>query len=825
MQENQEPPNIALKQLSGRPGEETYRVETAFEVEATALDELCALNHPNLVKRIASFTRGSDHYFLFEWADGGNLREFWQTFGHDPAIRFSQKFVTDIVCQLQGLADAICALHNLKDSESWRHGDLKPENILRHLDPADHLALGVLRISDFGLAKRHNISTGHRSNASSSAYRTERYKPPETDTSRSEPQSRLYDIWSMGCIILEFVIWLLYGIDALERLHGDLEQGRGGDGTFFVLATDSRETHYQASLHPTVLRWFDHMFQDDECGPNTLLGDILRLVQQRLLVVDLPVQPQPPSPIPCEIIIKLPDTIPVIRRCRATALEFRDEMGQITSKMKTVPSYLPNNAAPKLRQGLPPQKPLDAKLTISVNPKTASGRYSTPTRLIDVGPPDSPTIRLRYTHRVKPGNYVALSHRWGDAAPHETFGATRAIIDELSQGFDLNKLPMNFQDAVKVTRELKIQFLWIDSICIIQDDSADWEAESRHMEQVFSSAYCVLAADSSECTSAGFLHPHSPRRFVALEYRDGNPFYVCESIDNFHGDVELGELNKRGWVLQERALARRTIHFTDSQMYWECGEGIRCETLTKMINLKSSILGDAHFPHNATNLENGGKINVHQSLYERYSRLAFTDIRDRPIAIIGLEDRLVRDFNTRGKYGILECFLHRSLLWKRGDDEIELRRIDLLEDRKIPSWSWLAYQGGISYMKIRSNNTEWDEILRTAFNYSAGYSTYTGDAEAFRKLEVYVVDYDVSKISIDNANFEMIFDGPTRQEHHKGQCVIVGKEILENSTGSQKHYVLLVSQKSPTTYERVGVGILSRDCIYWGASERLAQLV
>ena len=59
-------------------------------------------------------------------------------------------------------------------------------------------------------------------------------------------------------------------------------------------------------------------------------------------------------------------------------------------------------------------------------------------------------------------------------------------------------------------------------------------------------------------------------------------FCVCEAIDDFYRDVDQGELNQRGWVLQERALSRRTIYFTETQSYWECGGGVRCETMTKM---------------------------------------------------------------------------------------------------------------------------------------------------------------------------------------------------------------------------------------------------
>jgi hypothetical protein len=62
---------------------------------------------------------------------------------------------------------------------------------------------------------------------------------------------------------------------------------------------------------------------------------------------------------------------------------------------------------------------------------------------------------------------------------------------------------------------------------------------------------------------------------------DGSQFHLCDVIDKFDSDVEQGELNKRGWVLQERALSRRTMHFTETQTYWECGEGVWCETFTK----------------------------------------------------------------------------------------------------------------------------------------------------------------------------------------------------------------------------------------------------
>jgi hypothetical protein len=144
-------------------------------------------------------------------------------------------------------------------------------------------------------------------------------------------------------------------------------------------------------------------------------------------------------------------------------------------------------------------------------------------------------------------------------------------------------LPKSFQDAITVTRELGKQYLWIDAFCIIQEDKEDWKEESKKMEVVFSMAYCTIAASSAKDSNAGFLKPQRQRHYVKMATASSDtPLYVCEAIDDFHGDVEESGLSQRAWVLQERVLSRRTIYFTATQIYWECGIGVQCETLTMM---------------------------------------------------------------------------------------------------------------------------------------------------------------------------------------------------------------------------------------------------
>jgi len=203
-----------------------------------------------------------------------------------------------------------------------------------------------------------------------------------------------------------------------------------------------------------------------------------------------------------------------------------------------------------------------------------------PTRVLDVGDVENRNrLRLHLSKKNEKGRYITLSHCWGGSQPVCTTTASR---EAHCKAIEFDKLPKTFQDAVVVTRELGIQFLWIDSLCIIQGEDpeavADWKREAGKMETVYASAYCTIAASSAKNSTEGFLIPRPVKQAVRL----ADHVYACEVGQNFDHDVESAVLNQRGWVLQERALSPRTIHFTATQTYWECGSVIRCENLIQM---------------------------------------------------------------------------------------------------------------------------------------------------------------------------------------------------------------------------------------------------
>lgn len=216
---------------------------------------------------------------------------------------------------------------------------------------------------------------------------------------------------------------------------------------------------------------------------------------------------------------------------------------------------------------------------------TADYQAAPPTRLIYVGHADSDFLRLHLPKADENVKYLALSHRWGEHPPTENdpqFCTTDHNIDARLREFNISDLPKTFRDAVRVARELRIEYLWIDSLCIIQWNREDWKREASRMQGVFASAYCTIAATSSIDSNAGFLTQNVSTEYVHVQDVSGKQFYVCTDIDDFENDVEKAQLNTRAWVMQERILARRTIHFSTNQIYWECGEGVYCENLTRL---------------------------------------------------------------------------------------------------------------------------------------------------------------------------------------------------------------------------------------------------
>ncbi len=271
-------PRIAVKELiKPIPWDyETFRV--AAQKEARTLRTMNDHPDPHLIKVIAYCIKGEKRYFLFPWAENGNLRQYWQ----NQAPSMEPANLEWIFVQLAGLAGALRNLHHM----DCRHGDLKPENILCFGGPASSRGAehrGRFVIADVGLAKVHKDATELRTGATTTMSATVMYSAPEIELGKNQARSRLYDIWCIGCIYLEFVIWLLFGRAGLLKFQEDIG-GLQQRGTFYVIVENPR----RAQLHPRAREWVESIKKDSRCVAGTAVARLIRLVADRLLVPALP---------------------------------------------------------------------------------------------------------------------------------------------------------------------------------------------------------------------------------------------------------------------------------------------------------------------------------------------------------------------------------------------------------------------------------------------------------------------------------------------------------------------------------------------------------
>lgn len=262
--------------------------------------------HKHLIECLVAVQVGQQFFLIYEWADGGDLKAFWRK--HND-MRRDGKLIWDILVQFQGLADALRTLHEPRgtpsstsknnstllkppsdpsvptvneDNSNWRHGDLKPANILISSDASS--LLGTLKLADLGLAKKHPMATARRDTPSSTEYGTQAYEPPEVITRSGEPRSRLYDIWSFGCVLFEMIVWLLYdcrGLEQLEKIEIEL-----WETLYYTIFADG-----SSKVNDQVTQMIDLLLErDPECnGPGgSAIRDLLVLVKDKLLIVALP---------------------------------------------------------------------------------------------------------------------------------------------------------------------------------------------------------------------------------------------------------------------------------------------------------------------------------------------------------------------------------------------------------------------------------------------------------------------------------------------------------------------------------------------------------
>ncbi|KAI1371806.1 heterokaryon incompatibility protein-domain-containing protein [Hypoxylon crocopeplum] len=347
-------------------------------------------------------------------------------------------------------------------------------------------------------------------------------------------------------------------------------------------------------------------------------------------------------------------------------------------------------------------------------PNETGIRY-VPTRLLYVGSNDSEDdtnkdIALRFKADIpKCAKYAALSCCRGQK---EQYCFTKQEkTDVFQKGIPWEMLPKAFQDAVTFTRKLGLKYLWIDALCIIQDDDDDWLREAGSMLQIYQNAYVTLAGLFAKDPSAGLFSTKKAedlqQKLVRLRRgTEITDLYIRELTPDVSGilHVPVGSIGgsrqdppplfTRAWALQERMVSPRVVHFTEDELIFECRTKVQCECLSHYTNSPSRKMAHAHALNTAKSpamsrlLLKPQEIDDWEDLVQMYSKLDLTYDTDQLVAIGGLAQEYSK--LRRGQTylaGLWSGTLVQDLLWEtRDQDAFKPRPAKWI----APSWSWAS---------------------------------------------------------------------------------------------------------------------------------------
>ena len=341
---------------------------------------------------------------------------------------------------------------------------------------------------------------------------------------------------------------------------------------------------------------------------------------------------------------------------------------------------------------------------------------SLPSRVLDVGQGgEEDLVRLRQSDDLH-GDYIALSYCWGSKPPPRTL---RSTLREHQAGMPLSSLPATFSDAVWVARALSVPYLWIDALCIVQDDDQDRDFELARMDQIFRGATLVVIAASGKTPYDGFLRGRQPDHMwspAAIRLEDGRTQQVVfRNNRGLHFGIdacESDDISRRAWTLQERLLARRCLIFKRFECVWECRHGCRCECLADSCGYVPQLV---HF-EDALSPDKKDTVAAAYELWkttvaDHYSKRLLTFQEDK-LPAIGAIARYVAEL-TRDQY-IAGCWkrdILPQLLWSPLSDA-KLPR----ESTKYtaPSWSWASSMVQVRFQEPYARSPYEAEVIEAS---------------------------------------------------------------------------------------------------------------
>ncbi|KAM0430089.1 hypothetical protein ACHAPT_006095 [Fusarium lateritium] len=315
-----------------------------------------------------------------------------------------------------------------------------------------------------------------------------------------------------------------------------------------------------------------------------------------------------------------------------------------------------------------------------------------PSRLVQI---QESSVRVVETHGMNPAQtkYLALSHCWG---PPETI--TAQLNDETYQEYmkeiPAASLPKTFHDAMVITRKLGYQYIWIDSLCIIQHNLECWVKEGSQMCQIYENSLLTLAAASSSSGHGGLFYK-SPKVEITGTIPESGQQYQLFARFNFNHLFFEYPLMNRAWVMQERLLSPRTLYFTSQELVWECRSRNVCQCSPILGGFTAKVQG---FPDNSklqpagAHLEIPALVSKWHEVVEIYTQLKLSFPGDKLMAIDGIAQYMAPLRESQHVAGLWLDSFALDLAW--AVDTFDDERARAVEWR-APTWSWASLEAKV----------------------------------------------------------------------------------------------------------------------------------
>ena len=485
-----------------------------------------------------------------------------------------------------------------------------------------------------------------------------------------------------------------------------------------------------------------------------------------------------------------------------------------------------------------------------------------PLRVIDVSRDDPFLLETD----GQSGHYFALSYCWGKQRLVDmmSFGPNskgkrgqpdpKSNIESHKLRIPYAAMPKTLQDAVIVSRRLKIRYLWIDALCIIQGDDEEWEREHLRMADIYSSAKLVLAADNADGLEKGFLETALDTSGSLRDWSSRSKAKVREESlglrregDLCPSPLSLDEpLNRRAWSLSETIFANRVVHFTSSGVIWECNEARHYDR------------GFSHIFHEHNDdsfrvfrSEKIAKRSSKDELYRKWNLLVaeFTkrQINSQPGETYKDAERLVALSRLARRFSWILSEVHQcedqylagmwrgdleaSLLWSvesclQEYPEMRWRRPGT---SRAPSWSWAAIEGSISiepFISVQSHVLIEEATVKYQSKSDPFGRVFSGSlvvrGKILHNICLQLEDKSISTYPTGHVckhlgktpddSYTFILDSPLSQQElsHRFSCLFLGEVgVAANDREHERVHcailLLRVVPVAPSTFERVGI--------------------